>query len=68
MANPLLPTGRTTPVAAYIALRDNGPYGNSNRVRGVSANNPAGPQNTAGVSSAKLGGANGVTLQDIAHV
>lgn len=68
MANPLQPTGRTTPIAAYIAVRDNGPFGNSNRVRGVSANNPAGPQNGAGVSTAKLGGTNGVTLQDLAHV
>lgn len=68
MANPLLPTGRTTPIAAYIALRDNGPYGNSNRVRGVSANNPAGPRNTTGVSTARLGGTVQVTLQDIAHV
>jgi len=64
MANPLQPSGRTTPVAAYIALRDNGPYGNSN----VSANNPAGPRNTAGVSTAKLGGPNGVTLQVNGHV
>ena len=68
MANPLQPTGRTTPIPAYIAVRDNGPFGNSNRVRGVSANNPAGPQNGAGVSTAKLGGTNGVTLQDFAHV
>lgn len=69
MANPLLPTGRTTPIAAYIALRDNSLFGNSNRVRGVSANNEAGPQNGAGVSTAKLGNStNGVTLQDFAHV
>lgn len=68
MANALQPLGRTTPVAAYIALRDNGPFGNSNRVRGVNANNEAGPQNGAGVSSAKLGGPNGVTLQNNAHV
>lgn len=64
MANPLLPAGRTTPIAAYIALRDNGPFGNSNNTRAVSANNPAGPQNLAGVGSAKLGGASGVTLQN----
>jgi hypothetical protein len=68
MANALQPSGRTTPVAAYIAVRDNGPFGNSNRVRGVSANNPAGPQNGAGVSGPKLGGTNGVTLQVNAHV
>jgi len=68
MSNPIQPAGRTTPVPAYIALRDNGPFGNSARVRGVSANNPAGPQNAAGVSTAKLGGPNGVTLQDIAHI
>ena len=68
MANPILPAGRTTPIPAYIALRDNGPYGNSNRVRGVSANNPAGPRNTMGVGGAKLGGTNGVTLQNNGHL
>ncbi len=68
MANPLLPDGRTTPIAAYIAVRDNSLFGNCNRVRGVSANNEAGPQNAAGVSGPKLGGSSGVTLQDIAHV
>jgi len=68
MANPIQPAGRTTPVPAYIALRDNGPFGNSNRVRGVTANNPAGPQNGAGVSTAQLGGTTKVTLQDFAHV
>ena len=68
MANPILPAGRTTPVPAYIALRDNSPFGNSNRTRGVSANNPAGPRNTMGVSSAKLGGTNGVTLQNNGHL
>lgn len=69
MANTLQPSGRTTPIAAYIAVRDNGPFGNSNRIRGVSANNPAGPRNGAGVSTAKLGGTqNGVTVQVNAHV
>lgn len=68
MANALQPSGRTTPVPAYIALRDNGPFGNSNRTRGVSANNPAGPRNTMGVGSAKLGGPNGVTLQNNGHL
>jgi hypothetical protein len=68
MANPIQPAGRTTPVAAYIALRDNGPFGNSNRTRAVSANNPAGPRNGGGVSTAKLGGPNGVTLQNNGHV
>lgn len=66
--NKLQPAGRTRPVAAYIAVRDNGPFGNSNRTRGVSAKNPAGPQNGAGVSGPKLGGPNGVTLQVNAHV
>lgn len=66
--NPLLPAGRTTPIAAYIALRDNGPFGNSNRVRGISANNPAGPRNTTGVGTAQLGGTTKVTLQDNAHI
>lgn len=66
--NALLPSGRTTPVAAYVALRDNGPFGNSYRIRGVNANNEAGPDNGAGVSSAKLGGDGGVTLQDLAHL
>lgn len=65
--NPLMPTGRTTPIAAYIALRDNRPFGNCNRVRGVTqATSAAGPFNGAGVSSAKLGGT--TTLQDLAHV
>ena len=68
MANKLQPAGRTTPVPAYIALRDNRPFGNSNRVRGVSTNNPAGPQNTMGVGSATLGGPNGVTLQNNGHL
>jgi hypothetical protein len=69
MANRLQPAGRTTPVAAYIALRDNGPFGNSNRIRGVHANNPASPRNAAGVSTAKLGGVqNGVTIQVNAHI
>jgi hypothetical protein len=68
MANSLLPAGRTTPIPAYIAVRDNGPFGNSNRVRGVSADNPAGPDNGAGVSTAQLGGTVKVTLQDLAHV
>lgn len=68
MSNPLQPAGRSTPVAAYIAVRDNGPFGNSNRVRGVSAGNRGGPQNGAGVSSAKLGGPNGKTLQVLGHV
>lgn len=68
MSNPILPAGRTTPLPPYIAVRDNGPFGNSNRVRGVSANNPAGPRNTTGVSTAQLGGTVQVTLQDIAHV
>lgn len=68
MANPLQPSGRSTPIAAYIAVRDNRLFGNSNRVRGVSANNPAGPRNGAGVSSGKLGGPNGITLQVNGHV
>ena len=68
MANSLLPAGRTTPIPAYIAVRDNGPFGNSNRVRGVSADNPAGPTNTMGVSTAQLGGTVKVTLQNIGHV
>jgi len=68
MANPILPAGRTTPIPAYIGVRDNGPFGNSNRVRGVSANNEAGPQNGAGVSGPLLGGTTKVTLQDNAHI
>jgi hypothetical protein len=68
MANALQPAGRTTPIPAYIALRDNGPFGNSNRVRGVSANNPAGPNNTMGVGTAQLGGTVKVTLQNNGHL
>jgi len=68
MANRILPSGRTTPVPAYIALRDNRPFGNSNRTRGVTVNNPAGPRNTMGVGSAKVGGPNGVTLQNNGHL
>ena len=68
MANSLQPAGRTTPVPAYIALRDNGPFGNSNRVRGVSANNPAGPSNSMGVGTAQLGGTVKVTLQNNGHL
>ena len=67
--NPLQPSGRTRPVAADIAVRDNGPFGNSNRTRGVTAaTTAAGPVNGAGVSGPKLGGPNGVTLQVNAHV
>jgi len=67
--NKLQPSGRTRPIAAYIAVRDNGPFGNSNRTRGVTAaTTAAGPQNGAGVSGPKLGSPNGVTLQVNAHV
>ena len=62
--NPILPSGRTTPVCAYIALRERGPYANVSRVRGVGANNPAGPRNTTGMSTARLGAnPGGITLQ-----
>lgn len=63
----LMPAGRTTPVPAYYALRERGPFANALRVRGVSANNPAGPQNTLAMSTAKLGGDDGVTLQVTPH-
>lgn len=65
--NALLPTGRTTPIPAFYALREKGVFANVLRVRAVSANNPAGPRNTAGVSTAKLGGPNGITLQVTPH-
>ncbi len=65
--NPLMPSNRTTPLAAYIALRDNGPFGNCCHVRAVTAATTAtGPVNGTGVSSAKLGGT--TTLQDLAHL
>ena len=63
--NPILPAGRTTPVAAYIALRESGVFANVLRVRGVTANNPSGPRNTCGISTPRLGGTTQVTLQAI---
>lgn len=69
--NPLLPPGRTTPVAAWITARDNSPFGNSNRTRSVSSTTTAtGPANGAGVSGPRLGapGPDAVTLQDLAHL
>lgn len=65
--NKLQPATRSTPVAAYIAVRDNRPFGNSNRVRGVTAQTTrSGATNGAGVSSALLGGT--TTLQVNGHV
>lgn len=62
--NPLLPPGRTTPIAAYIALHSTGPFANAARTRGVTAaTTRAGPVNGAGVSSALLGGT--TTVQDL---
>lgn len=63
--NPILPAGRTTPISAYVALRERGVFANVARARGVTANNPSGPRNTAGVSTARLGGT--TTLQIIPH-
>jgi len=65
--NPILPAGRTTPIAAYIALREHGTFANVMRVRAVTANNPQGPRNTCGIGTARLGGATRVTLQAISH-
>lgn len=65
--NALLPAGRTRPLPASIVLREQGVFANVLRVRGVSANNPAGPRNTLAMSTAKLGGTNGVTLQVVPH-
>lgn len=57
MANPLLPSNRTTPINAYIALRQHGTFANVLRIRGVTqATTAAGPRNGEGISSAKLGG------------
>lgn len=64
MANSLLPAGRTRPIAAYIAVRDNGPFGNSAHVVAVDASNRTDQPNAAsgqGVGSALLGGTNGGT-------
>jgi hypothetical protein len=72
MSNPLQPSGRTRPVAAYIAVRDNGPFNNAARTRGVTAAaSKAGPANGAGVGGARLGGRNnpdGVVLQNLGKV
>lgn len=65
--NPILPSGRTTPVPAYYALREEGTFANVLRVRGISANNPSGPRNTCGVSTARLGASPGITLQVTPH-
>lgn len=59
MANPLLPAGRTTPLAAYIAARTLPPFNLVLKIRAVDASNrtaqPSAIQGT-GISSALLGG------------
>jgi len=60
--NPLLPAGRTTPINAYIALRQHGVFANVLHVRGVTAaTTRSGPQNGQGISGPRLGGT--TTLQ-----
>ena len=57
MANSLMPPNRTTPINAYVALRQHGVFANVLRVRGVTqATTSSGPQNGEGISTAKLGG------------
>ena len=54
--NPLMPSNRTTPINAYIALRRTGPFANVQRVRAVTvATTAAGPQNGSGMGGALLG-------------
>jgi hypothetical protein len=56
MANPLMPPGRTTPINAYVALRQQGPFCNVQKVRGVTAATTAtGPRNGEGISGPLLG-------------
>lgn len=57
MANRLVPSNRTTPINAYVALRQHGVFANVLHVRGVTqATTASGPQNGEGISTAKLGG------------
>lgn len=62
MANPLLPAGRTTPIAAYIGARTKPPFNLVLRTTSVDASNrtrqPSAIQGQ-GISSAVLGGQKG---------
>jgi hypothetical protein len=62
MANPLLPAGRTTPIAAYIGARTQPPFNLVLKISAVDASNrtrqPSAIQGQ-GISSAVLGGQNG---------
>lgn len=54
--NPLMPPGRTTPINAYVALRQHGVFANVLKVRGVTAATTAtGPRNGGGISGPLLG-------------
>jgi hypothetical protein len=62
MANPLLPAGRTTPIAAYIGVRRLPPFNLVLKVSAVDASNRTRQPNALqgqGISSALLGGQNG---------
>lgn len=59
MANPLLPAGRTTPIAAYIGARDTQKFNLALHISAVTATNRTDQPSAAGgqgVSSALLGG------------
>lgn len=57
MANRLMPPNRTTPINAYVALRQHGWAANVLHVRGVTqATTATGPKNGEGIATAKLGG------------
>jgi hypothetical protein len=57
MANVLMPSNRTTPINAYIALRAQGTFANVQKVRGVTqATTAAGPQNGQGIGGPRCGG------------
>ena len=64
MANPLLPAGRTTPIAAYIGVRTQPPFNLVLKISAVDAANRAAQPHAAsgqGISTALLGGPNGGT-------
>jgi len=66
MANPLLPAGRTRPLAAYIAARTLPPFNLVNRTTFVDASTRTRQPNAnagGGVGSALLGGS--VTIKNV---
>jgi hypothetical protein len=57
MANRLMIPNRTTPINAYVALRQHGVFANVQRVRAVTqATSATGPKNGEGMGTALLGG------------